>query len=109
MHEHPLIACDHAWSDQLPVIFSTCSDEGLLIRNITKEVPFILNNLADRFQDMVPLDLGGDNRESEICKKNGETFKMVYFGLTEPMKQNISAFEGVIYSFFIQQIQLIQK
>lgn len=94
--EDPMVMCEHAWSDQVPVIFSICSNEGLLIHRETLNNPLLINNLIDRFHDMVPLDLGGNERESETSKQMGAAFKKFYFGYTQPEIANISTFENVI-------------
>lgn len=93
--EDPLAMCEHAWSDHLPVIFSSCSSEGLLVHKETKKNPNLITNLKNRFHDMVPLDLGGDQRESQISKQMGAAFKQFYFGFTEPDMANIATFEDV--------------
>lgn len=91
----PEIMCQHAWSDHLPVIFSACSGEGLLVHKETKRKPFLINNLVTRFQDMVPLDLGGIQRESAECLRMGAAFKKFYFGYTGPEIANISTYLDV--------------
>lgn len=93
--EDPKVMCEHAWSEHLPVIFSACSGEGLLVHKETKRKPVLINNLATRFHDMVPLDLGGNQRESKECVRMGEAFKKFYFGLTEPELANIATYEDV--------------
>lgn len=96
--EDPMIMIEQAWSDQVPVIFSNCSNEGLMIHKETLKDPFLITNLKDRFHDMVPLDLGGNERESQTSKQMGAALKKFYFGYTEPEMANIGAFEDVRYS-----------
>lgn len=93
--EDPVVMCEHAWSDHLPVIFSSCSGEGLLVHKETKRRPVLIHNLVTRFHDMVPLDLGGDQRESLECVRIGAAFKKFYFGLTEPEIANLATYENV--------------
>lgn len=93
--DDPVIMCDRAWSDHLPVIFSACSGEGLLVHKATKKNPILINNLATRFHDMVPLDLGGNQRESHTCLQMGAEFKKFYFGFTEPGLANIDTYQDV--------------
>lgn len=105
--EDPVLMCDHAWSDQLPVIFSACSSEGLLMHKETKKKPRLITNLVDRFQDMVPMDLGGSQRDSPTSIRMGAAFKKFYFGYTEPALSNIATFEDVSYIILHLYLRLI--
>lgn len=104
--EDPKILCENAWSDQIPVIFSGCSHEGLMIHKATKKQPSLITNLIDRFHDMVPLDMGGDQRDSQITKQMGAAFRKFYFGYTEPEMANIATFEDVRKYIFNSKLTL---
>lgn len=106
--------CEEAWSRQMPIMLTGCSDEGLILYGgiltqqqfnfYHKKCVFLhletvkssskLARLGKSFEKTTPQDLESD-RTSENCKQIGAKIKHFYFGFTEPSLTTIDSYMKV--------------
>lgn len=101
-HDPRRMCAEAPWSARsVPVIFSTCSNEGIVVHKATLKSPKLIENLQERMQDVVPLDLipGGvtGDRDGAHAKRVGAAFRQFYFQDGAPITvQQLEAFENVM-------------
>lgn len=97
--EDPVRMCRAPWSGNVPVIFSACSNEGLLVRKATQRSKRLIENLEERFQDMVPLDLMGGvqgDRDGAVAKEVARAFRSFYFADAQMTLAQLVPFEHMM-------------
>lgn len=96
----PVQMCRRPWSRTVPVIFTACSNEGLLVHKATQKNVKLIENLEERFQDMVPLDLmaGGvlADRDGREAATVAAAFRRFYFGDAKMTLSVLDRFEQMM-------------
>lgn len=100
----PALLSRRPWSRAVPVIFTACSNEGLLVHKATIKNVKLIENLEERFQDMVPLDLmttaadGGElaARDDAAVVAVAAEFRRFYFGEASMTLAQLERFEQMM-------------